>query len=91
MIPNLQQSDAGNYICKAISAGVFIVETVSSLEIMTQKGGTMILENYNVSSYDDDQNLRIMSCALYLNSDGFQSLMQEKLLKFTQNAREIIP
>ena len=91
VITNLQQSDAGNYICTAASASVFFIETVSSLEIMTQKGGTMILENYNVSSYDDDQNLRIMSCAFDLNSDSFQSLRQEKLLKFTQNAREIIP
>ena len=54
VITNLQQSDAGNYICTAASASVFIVETVASLEIMTQKGGTMILKNYNVSSYDDD-------------------------------------
>ena len=60
VITNLQQSDAGNYICTAASASVFIVETVTSLEIMTQKGGTMILKNYNVSSYDDDENLRIM-------------------------------
>ena len=44
-----------------------------------------------MSSYDDDQNLRIMSCAFSLNSDSFQSLGQEKLLKFTQNVREIIP
>ena len=44
-----------------------------------------------MSSYDDDQNLRIMSCAFSLNSDSFQSLRQEILLKFTQNAREIIP
>ena len=61
VITNLQQSDTGNYICTAASASVFIVEAVSRLEIMTQKGGTMILENYNVSSYDDDQNLRRMS------------------------------
>ena len=54
VITNLQQSDTGNYICTAASASVFIVETVTSLEIMTQKGGTMILKNYNVSSYDDD-------------------------------------
>ncbi|XP_044166069.1 uncharacterized protein LOC114973285 isoform X2 [Acropora millepora] len=38
VITNLQQSDAGNYICTAASASVFIVETVTSLEIMTQKG-----------------------------------------------------
>ena len=90
VITNVQQSDAGNYICTATSAGVFIVETVSSLEIMTQKGGTLILENYNVSSYDDDQNLRIISCAFDLYSDSFQGLRQEKLLKFAQNAGEII-
>ena len=63
VITNLQQSDAGSYICTAASASVFIRETVTSLQIMTQKGGTMILENYNVSSYDDDQNFKIMSCA----------------------------
>ena len=63
VITNLQQSDAGSYICTAASASVFILETVTSLQIMTQKGGTMILENYNVPSYDDDQNLKIMSCA----------------------------
>ena len=44
-----------------------------------------------MSCYDDDQNWGIMSCAFYLNSGSFQSLRQEKLLKFTQNAREIIP
>ena len=43
-----------------------------------------------MSSNDDYQNLRIMSCAFSRNSDSFQSLRQEKLLKFTQNAREII-
>ncbi|XP_044166813.1 hemicentin-2-like [Acropora millepora] len=37
IITNFQQGDAGNYICTAASASVFIVETVSSLEIMTQK------------------------------------------------------
>ena len=62
VITNLQQSDAGSYICTAASASVFIRETVTSLQIMTQKGGTMILENYNVSSYDDNQNFKIMSC-----------------------------
>ena len=41
-----------------------------------------------MSSYNDDQNLRVMSCVFSRNSDSFQS--QEKLLKFTQNAREII-
>ena len=44
-----------------------------------------------MSSYDDDQNLRIMSCAFSLNYDTFQSLRQKKLLKFTQKLREIIP
>ena len=87
VITNLQQSDAGNYICTATSAGVFDVEAVTTLEIQ----GTMVtLENYCII-YDDDQNLRIMSCALSLNFDSFQGLRQEKLLKFTQNAREIIP
>ena len=44
VITNLQQSDAGSYICTAASAGVFDVEAVTTLEI--QKGG-IILENYN--------------------------------------------
>ena len=44
VITNLQQSDAGNYICTATSAGVFDVEAVTTLEI--QKGEMMILENY---------------------------------------------
>ena len=44
VITNLQQSDAGNYICTATSAGVFYVEAVTALEI--QKGGKVILENY---------------------------------------------
>ena len=88
MITNLQQSDAGNYIFTATSSNVFDVGAVTTLEI--QKGGMMIFENYYVSSYDDDRNLRIMSCAFSLNSDSFQSLRREKLLKFTQNTREII-
>ena len=45
VITNLQQSDAGNYICTATSAGVFNVEAVTTLEIQ----GTMVtLENYCV-------------------------------------------
>ena len=45
VITNLQQSDAGNYICTATSISVFRdVETVSTLEI--QKG-EIIFENYN--------------------------------------------
>ena len=45
VITNLQQSDAGNYICTATSVSVFRdVETVSTLEI--QKG-RITLENYN--------------------------------------------
>ena len=73
VITNLQQSDAGNYICTATSASVFDVEAVTALEI--QKGAMV----------------RLMSWAFSLNSDSFQSLRQEKLLKFTQNLREIIP
>ena len=47
VITNLQQSDAGNYICTATSFSVFRdVETVSTLEI--QKGGMVILEKYCV-------------------------------------------
>ena len=44
-----------------------------------------------MSSNDDDQSLRLMSWAFSLNSDSFQRLRQEKLSKFTQNLREIIP
>ena len=44
VITNLQQSDAGNYICTATSASVFDVEAITALEI--QKGG-IILENNN--------------------------------------------
>ena len=44
VITNLQQSDAGSYICTATSASVFDVEAVTALEI--QKGGMVILENY---------------------------------------------
>ena len=43
VITNLQQSDAGNYICTATSAGVFDVEAVTALEM--QRGGMMILKN----------------------------------------------
>ncbi|XP_068673405.1 uncharacterized protein [Montipora foliosa] len=32
VITNFQQSDAGNYICTATSAGVFVVESVTSLD-----------------------------------------------------------
>ena len=44
VITNLQQSDAGNYICTATSASVSHVEAVTALEI--QKGRMVILENY---------------------------------------------
>ena len=44
VITNLQQSDAGNYICTATSASVLDVEAVTTLEI--QKG-EIIFENYN--------------------------------------------
>ena len=46
VITNLQQSDAGNYICTATSANVFNMEAVTTLEI--QKGGLVILENHCV-------------------------------------------
>ena len=42
VIRNFQQSDAGNYICTATSAGVFDVEAVTFLEI--QRGGIMTEE-----------------------------------------------
>ena len=38
MITNLQQSDAGSYICTAASARVFGVEAVTILEIKGKKG-----------------------------------------------------
>ncbi|XP_067017556.1 hemicentin-1-like isoform X2 [Acropora muricata] len=37
VITNLQQSDAGNYICTAKSAGVFIMEAVTALKINDNK------------------------------------------------------
>ena len=43
VITNLQQSDAGNYICTATSASVFDVEAVTFLEM--HRGGMMILKN----------------------------------------------
>ena len=42
LLTNLQQSDAGNYICSATSASVFNVEAVTFLEM--QRGGIMILK-----------------------------------------------
>ena len=42
VITNLQQSDAGNYICTATSASVFHVEAVTFLEM--QRGEMMILK-----------------------------------------------
>ena len=45
VITNLQQSDAGNYICTATSISVFgDIETVSTLEIEKSE---IIFENYN--------------------------------------------
>ena len=44
VITNLQESDAGNYICNATGASVFDVQAVTALEI--KKGGMVILENY---------------------------------------------
>ena len=45
VITNLRQSDGGNYICTATSAGVFNVEAVTTLEI---QGRVVTLENYCV-------------------------------------------
>ena len=45
VITNLQQTDGGNYICTATSAGVFNVEAVTTLEI---QGRVVTLENYCV-------------------------------------------
>ena len=39
VITNLQQGDAGNYICTAASASVFIMEAVTALEINDKRGG----------------------------------------------------
>ena len=38
---NLQQSDAKNYICTAASAGVFIMEAVTALEVIDKIGGIL--------------------------------------------------
>ena len=46
MITNLQQSDAGNYICTAKSASVFDLEAVTTLEI-NDKRGEILLWNFN--------------------------------------------
>ena len=43
VITNLQQSDAGNYICTATSASMFDVEAVTFLEM--HSGGMIILKN----------------------------------------------
>ena len=43
---NLQQSDAGNYICTAAYASVFIMEAVTALETNDKKGG-ILLWNFN--------------------------------------------
>ncbi|XP_015749116.1 PREDICTED: hemicentin-2-like [Acropora digitifera] len=53
VITNLQQSDAGNYICTATSAGVFDVEAVTTLEI--QKAALIsssILGSLNIKYID---------------------------------------
>ncbi|XP_015756475.1 PREDICTED: hemicentin-2-like isoform X1 [Acropora digitifera] len=57
MITNLQQSDAGNYICTATSASVFDVEAVTTLKI--QKAGLIsssILGSLDIK-YVDKLNL----------------------------------
>ena len=46
VITNLQQSDAGNCICTASSAGVFNVESVTALAI-NDKRGEILLWNFN--------------------------------------------
>ena len=38
VIRNVQMEDAGNYICVATSAGVFVIETVSFVEIRHPRG-----------------------------------------------------
>ena len=38
IISDLQEEDAGNYICMATSAGVFNIETISDVEVRKQKG-----------------------------------------------------
>ena len=48
VITNFQQSDAGNYICTATSAGVFTVEAVTALEIRDTKGVVILFITYYV-------------------------------------------
>ncbi|XP_068673412.1 roundabout homolog 3-like [Montipora foliosa] len=45
VISNLQQSDAGNYICTVTSAGVFDVESVTSLEVQEKALSSLSILN----------------------------------------------
>ncbi|XP_068673418.1 uncharacterized protein [Montipora foliosa] len=57
-ITNLQMSDAGNYFCTATSAGVFVVETVATLEVRKALGSSSILGNL------DGKYLNKLNCFL---------------------------
>ncbi|XP_067017624.1 uncharacterized protein [Acropora muricata] len=52
VITNLQQSDAGNYICTATSASVFDVEAVTALEIQKGLSLSSILGSLDVKYID---------------------------------------
>ena len=42
-IRNTKKEDAGNYICAAMSAGFFTVETVTSVEVLLRKGKQVVI------------------------------------------------
>ena len=48
VIRNIAKSDAGNYMCVATSAGVFDVETVSSVDVNIPKGRLILKEQFHV-------------------------------------------
>ena len=45
-IRNTKKEDAGNYICAAMSAGFFTVETVTSVEVLLPKGKQVVIFLY---------------------------------------------
>ena len=48
VIRNVAKSDAGNYMCVATSAGVFDVETVTSVDVNIPKGRLILKEQFHV-------------------------------------------
>ena len=38
VIRNIKKEDAGNYICAATIAGVFDVETITTIDVLSSKG-----------------------------------------------------